>query len=65
MYTLHAYDKVFLHTSHAMTACISGTEYILASGKTVGNVMLQACKDDHDEDALDLLHVVKMQFSSY
>lgn len=43
-----------------MTASMSGREYFLAYDKAAGEAMLQACKDDQDEDALALLRVAKM-----
>lgn len=39
---------------------VSGREYILAYSNTVADVMLEACKDSHNEDAHALLHVVQM-----
>ena len=59
VHTSRLRQRILAHFPY-MTANMSGREYILAYDKTIGEAMLQACKDNQDEDALALLRVAKI-----
>lgn len=52
MHTSRLRQKILAYFPY-MTACMSSREKIFQhNGKIVSDAMLQACKDDHDDDVL-------------